>query len=296
MNKLTTIERAQILTALIEGNSIASTTRMFGASKVTILRLIADAGTIAKEFHDATVRDLSTKHVQVDEVWSFIHSKDKNVQSKNWGKGHGDCWTWVAMDADSKLVINWAVGGRDGGCGYPFVQDLADRLNDRIQLTSDGWSVYREAVKRAFGDEIDYATLVKEYGQERAGFARYSPAKIVSCAATVQAGNPERKHINTSFIERQNLTVRMSNRRFTRLTNGFSKKMSNHKHMIALGYFYYNFCREHMTIETTPALMAGVADREWTMVEFVQMLEREEAARRGRITDYKPAASKCRED
>lgn len=293
---MATADRAAILSSLVEGNSIASTTRMFGASKVTILRLLADAGTIAKEFHDATVRDLSTKRVQVDEIWSFVASKDKNVQPHNWGKGHGDTWTWVAMDADSKLVINWAVGGRDAGTGRPFVQDLADRLLDRVQLTSDGWSVYRDAVKRAFGDDIDYAMLVKEYGTERAGFARYSPPTIISCAVTVEAGNPEPRHINTSFIERQNLTVRMSNRRFTRLTNAFSKKAENHKHMIALGYFHYNFCRKHMTLRTTPAVAADVADREWTMVEFVEMLEREEAVRGGRITDYKPAASKCREE
>lgn len=238
------------------------------------------------------VRDLSTRHVQLDEVWSFVHSKDKNVQSKNWGKGHGDCWTWVALDADSKLVINWAVGGRDGGTGHPFVADLADRLNDRVQITSDGWSVYREAIKRTFGDAVDFTQLVKEYSQERAGHARYSPPSVVACHATVISGNPEIEHINTSYVERQNLTVRMSNRRFTRLTNAFSKKLDNHKHMVAIGYFNYNFCRKHMTIKSTPAMMAGVADRQWTMVEFVEMLEREEAAKGGRITDYRMAASK----
>jgi IS1 family transposase len=294
MNKLTTIDRANILNALVEGNSIASCTRMFGASKVTILRLLADAGTLALKHHNVMVRDLSTKHVQVDEMWSFIHSKDKNVQSKNWGKGHGDAWTWISLDADSKLVINWHVGGRDQGAGTLFVADLADRLTDRIQLTSDGWGVYRQAVARAFGEDVDYAMLIKQYGQDRDGHARYSPARIVSCAATIEIGSPEREHINTSYIERQNLSVRMGMRRFTRLTNGFSKKLENHKHMIALYYFHYNFCRKHMTINMTPAAMAGVTNRAWTMVDFVEMLEREERAAGGRLTDYKPAASKRR--
>ncbi|HZL38082.1 MAG TPA: IS1 family transposase [Tepidisphaeraceae bacterium] len=295
MNKLTTEDRAQILTALVEGNSMASTARMYGVSKITILRLLADAGTVALNYHDTVVCRLSTKRVQVDEIWSFCHSKDKNVQQKNWGKGYGDTWTWVAMDADSKLAINWHVGGRDAGSGRPFVADLASRLNDRIQLTSDGWQVYRDAVARAFGTEIDYAMLIKEYANERQGHARYSPPECVSCRAVVEVGSPDRKHINTSFIERQNLSMRMGMRRFTRLTNAFSKRPENHEYAIAIHYFHYNFIRKHMTIKTTPAVMSGVANHEWTMVEFVQMMEREEKRRGGRITDYKIAASKRRE-
>jgi IS1 family transposase len=294
MNKLTTIDRANILNALVEGNSIASCTRMFGASKVTILRLLADAGTLALKHHNIVVRDLATKNVQMDEVWSFVHSKDKNVQPKNWGKGVGSVWTWVAMDSDSKLVINWHVGGRDQGAGTIFVCDLADRLANRVQLTSDGLAAYRESVKRAFGEEVDYATLVKVYAHENAGFARYSPSKVVSCHATVMSGDPIESEINTSYIERQNLSVRMGMRRFTRLTNGFSKKLTNHKHMIALYYFHYNFCRKHMTINMTPAAMSGITDRTWTMIDFVEMLERAEHENGGRLTDYKMAASKRR--
>jgi IS1 family transposase len=251
MRKLTTIQRAQILTALVEGNSLASTTRMFGASKVTILRLLADAGTLAQQYHDLTVRDLQTKRVQMDEIWSFVHTKQTNVQPENWFKGHGDQWTWVAMDADSKLVINWLVGGRDASFGRPFVADLADRLRDRVQLTSDGWQVYRDAVNRAFGTDVDYAMLIKEYATERAGAARYSPPVCIAARPVVEVGNPDANHINNSFVERQNLTMRMQMRRFTRLTNGFSKKVENHQHAIALHYFHYNFIRKHQTIKTT---------------------------------------------
>jgi IS1 family transposase len=292
MNKLTTAERAQILTALVEGNSIAATCRMFGVNKVTVLRLLADAGTLAAQYHDLTVRELSTKRVQVDEIWSFCHSKERNVRPENWGKGHGDTWTWVAMDADSKLAISWLVGGRDAKYGREFVADLADRLTDRVQLTSDGWQVYRDAVARAFGGNVDYAMLVKEYGTVHQGYARYSPPMVIGCHRTIETGNPDPAHVNTSFVERQNLTMRMSMRRFTRLTNGFSKRPQNHVHAIALHYFHYNFIRKHQTIKTTPAVMAGVADKVWTMVDFVTMLEREEELLGGRLTDYKPAASK----
>jgi IS1 family transposase len=292
MRKLNTTQRAQILTALVEGNSIASTCRMFGVSKITVLRLLADAGSLAADYHDLTVRDLETKRVQMDEIWAFVHSKDANVKAKNWGKGHGDAWTWVALDADSKLAINWLVGGRDSGAGTQFVTDLADRLADRVQLTSDGLAAYRSAVANAFGDNVDYAMLMKEYATERKGYARYSPPICIAARPSIQTGNPDPNHINTSYVERQNLSMRMGMRRFTRLTNGFSKKLDNHKYMIALYYFHYNFIRKHHTIKTTPAVAAGVADKEWTMTDFVKMLEREEELTGGRLTDYKPAASK----
>lgn len=291
MNKLPAEARAQILTALVEGNSIASTCRMFGANKVTVLRLLADAGTLAAQYHDLMVCNLETKRVQVDEIWSFCHSKNRNVQPKNWGKGHGDAWVWVAMDADSKIVINWVVGGRDSGFANSFVSDLATRLNDRVQLTSDGWQCYRDAVSRAFGGQVDYAMLIKSYAAARAGHARYSPPVCTGAVKSVESGEPDQKHISTSFIERQNLTVRMQNRRFTRLTNGFSKRFENHCHAIALGYFHYNFIRKHQTIKTTPAVMAGVADKMWTMLDFVKLLEREEMLLGGRLTDYKAAKS-----
>lgn len=291
MNKLDTVTRAQVLTALVEGNSIASTCRMFGVNKITILRLLADAGTLAEQYHDLTVGELATKRVQVDEIWSFCHSKEANVQPKNWGKGHGDTWTWVSIDADSKLVINWTVGGRDAGAGRQFVADLADRLTDRVQITSDGWCVYRDAINRAFGTEVDFAMLMKEYKTERQGYARYSPPVCIAARPSVQCGNPDPLHINTSFVERQNLTMRMSMRRFTRLTNGFSKRRKNHEYAIALHYFHYNFIRKHETIKTTPAVMAGLAEKPWTMFDFVKLLEREEELLGGRVSDYKPAAS-----
>jgi IS1 family transposase len=291
MRKLNKIQRAAILTALAEGNSLASTTRMFGASKITILRLLADAGTLAAQYHDLTVRDLETKRVQMDEIWSFVHTKQNNIQQDNWFKRHGDQWTWVAMDADSKLVISYLVGGRDAGFGRPFVADLASRLKDRVQITSDGWQVYREAVNRAFGTNVDYAMLIKEYAQERIGYARYSPPICISARPVVECGNPDERYINTSYSERQNLTMRMQMRRFTRLTNAFSKKVENHQHAIALYFFHYNFIRKHMTLKTTPAVAAGVADKVWTMVDFVELLEREEMLLGGRLTDYKPAAT-----
>jgi IS1 family transposase len=239
-----------------------------------------------------TVRDLLTQRVQVDEIWSFIHSKHANVNPMNHGKSHGDCWTWVAMDADSKLVINWLVGNRSGRYANEFVADLADRLADRIQLTSDGWDAYRTAVKKAFGENVDYAMLIKEYAKGQDASTRYSPPVCVACHRKEITGNPDPDHINTAYIERQNLTMRMSMRRFTRLTNGFSKKIENHQHMVALYYFHYNFIRKHQTVKTTPAVAARVTDKVWTMVDFVQLLEREEDLLGGRLTDYKPA-KKC---
>jgi IS1 family transposase len=292
MNKMSIERRAAVLSSLVEGNSIASTCRMFVVNKVTVLRLLADAGTLAHDYHDLVVRDLATKRIQMDEIWSFCHSKNQNVRSSDWGKGYGDLWTWVSIDADSKLVINWHVGGRDGGAATIFVADLADRLNDRVQLTSDGWAPYRNAVTRAFGSDVDYAMLIKTYGPDRSTATRYSPPQLTSVTTEVRCGTPAEAHISTSFVERQNLSMRMGMRRFTRLTNGFSKRAENHKHMIALYYFHYNFIRPHMTIKTTPALLAGVADHEWTMVEFVEKLAWKETTCGGRLTNYK--ASKRR--
>lgn len=290
MRKLSVERRAAILSALCEGNSIAATCRMLGVNKITVLRLLADAGTLAAQWHDLVVNNLSTKRVQMDEIWSFCHSKQRQVRPENWSKMHGDVWTWVAMDADSKLAINWLVGGRDASFGREFVADLASRLSDRVQITSDGWQVYRDAVARAFGDSVDFAMLIKEYAVERQGYARYSPPICISARPAPQCGNPAPEHINTSFVERQNLTMRMQMRRFTRLTNAFSKNIENHKHAIAMHYFHYNFIRKHQTIKTTPAVMAGVADKVWTMIDFVELLEREEKMLGGRLTDYKAAS------
>jgi len=228
----------------------------------------------------------------MDEIWSFIHSKNQNVRDTNWGKGYGDCWTWVSLDADSKLAINWHIGGRDSKSGREFVSDLSDRLKDRIQLTSDGLQVYLDAVKRAFGDQVDYAMLIKTYAAGVEGHGRYSPPECVCATPSVKSGSPDAKHISTSYVERSNFTMRMQMRRFTRLTNGFSKKLQNHKHAIALYFFHYNFIRVHQTLKTTPAVAASVTDKVWTMVDFVKLLEREENLLGGRLTNYKPNPKK----
>lgn len=292
MRKLSTEKRAMILTCLCEGSSIAATCRMLGVSKITVLRLLADAGTLAAQYHDLMVRDLQCDRVQVDELWSFVGAKQRQVDAG--ADAEGSVWTWTAIDADTKLMVSYLVGQRDGGYALQFAYDMADRIDGRFQLTSDGLAAYLDAISDAFGDGIDYAMLIKIYGATRPDHARYSPAVCTGARKDVVIGNPDEDHINTSYVERQNLTVRMQNRRFTRLTNAFSKKLSNHEYHVALMYFHYNFCRKHQTIKTTPAVMAGVADKVWTMVDFVEMLEQEEKIKGGRLTDYKPAASKSK--
>ena len=292
MNKMSAERRAAVLAALVEGNSIASTCRMYGVNKITVLRLLADAGKLAADYHDLTARELATKRVQLDEIWSFCFCKRQNVNPKNYREGHGDCWTWVALDADKKLAITWLVGNRGGACANEFVADLADRLADRVQVTSDGWDGYRTAINKAFGTDVDYAVLIKNYAEPREGHVRYSPPICVSATPQVECGTPEPMHINTSYVERQNLTMRMQMRRFTRLTNGFSKTVQNHKHAVALHYFHYNFIRRHQTLKTTPAVAAGIADKVWTMLDFVRLMEREESLLGGRLTEYKPSARK----
>ncbi|MEM8739554.1 MAG: IS1 family transposase [Planctomycetota bacterium] len=284
MRKLSTEKRAMILECLCEGTSVAATCRMLRVSKVTVLRLLADAGTLAAEYHDLMVRDLQCKRVQVDELWSFVGAKQRQVDRG--ADAEGSVWTWTAIDSDSKLLISYLVGQRDGGYALQFAYDMADRIESRFQLTSDGLAAYLDAIGDAFGEGIDYAMLVKIYGAERPDHARYSPAVCTGARKDAKIGNPDPAYISTSHVERQNLTVRMQNRRFTRLTNAFSKSLSNHEHSVALMYFHYNFCRKHQTIKTTPAVMAGVADKVWTMVDFVEMLEAEEKARGGRITEY----------
>jgi IS1 family transposase len=293
MKKLNIQMRAAVLTALVEGNSIASTCRMFSVNKVTVLRLLADAGTLAAQYHDLAVRDLTTRRVQCDEIWGFIGAKQKNVPTDLQGVfGMGDAWTWVAIDADSKLVIAYTVGQRNGWYAHKFMTDVADRLANRVQLTTDGLKAYLDAVDTAFGNDIDYAQLIKIYGSAGMSPGRYSPPEVIGIEKEAVCGAPEPKKISTSYIERQNLTVRMGNRRFTRLTNAFSKKLANHEHMVALQYLHYNFIRVHSTIKTTPARMAGVADKVWTMRDFVELLEREERLLGGRLTTYKPAKKK----
>ena len=290
MRKLSTEKRAMILSALVEGNSVSATARLVGASKVTVLRLLADAGTFCAQYHDLFVRDLQSKRVQVDEIWAFCGCKDKAVE-KGAG-GFGSIWTWTSIDADSKLCINYLVGLRDAHYAKAFVDDTADRLASRVQLTSDGLREYLVAVEAAFGGHVDYAQLVKVYGNTTEGQRRYSPAICKGCKKHVQAGDPAPEHISTSYVERANLTMRMSIRRFTRLTNAFSKKVENHEHAVALHFFNYNFIRKHQTLKTTPAVAAGIANKAMTVLDLVRMIEEEERRLGGRLTDYLPAASK----
>ena len=276
MNKLPVAKRAQILSMLCEGTSMRAISRLADCSINTVSDLLVKAGTLCAELHDEEVRGVTSKRVQVDEIWSFTYAKKKNVTEKIAARveGAGDTWTWTAIDADSKLIVSWLVGGRDLGYAYPFMMDLKDRLANRVQLTSDGHKAYLEAVEDAFGADVDYAQLVKIYGStSQEEQRRYSPVECKGAVPTVVTGDPDPKHISTSFAERQNLTMRMHMRRFTRLTNGFSKKLQNHIHMVALYAVFYNFTKIHKTLRVTPAMEAGLTDRMWDMREIVEMLD-----------------------
>lgn len=273
MNKLSTVNRVQVISALVEGNSINSTVRMTGISKPTILKLLAELGEACKAFHDREVRDLPARRIQCDEVWAFCHCKQKNVKPELEGVfGIGDVWTWTAIDADTKLMVAWAIGTRDGGYAAEFMNDVAARLSTRVQLTTDGHAAYLDAVSDAFGTKIDYAQLIKLYGPTIPGAARYSPVACIGIEKREISGLPERKHISTSYVERSNLTVRMGMRRYTRLTNGFSKKVENHAHMTTIFFTYYNYCRIHQTLRTTPAIEAGLTDRFWEISDLINLL------------------------
>ena len=280
MNQLGTTKRAQIIAALVEGNSINATCRMLGVGKHTVLRLLEDAGCACAAYHDAMVRGLCSRRVQCDEIWSFVYGKDKNLTMEQMQSGMGSVWTWTAIDADSKLIVTYMLGDRGAGTAYAFMRDLASRLETRIQLTTDGHRVYAEAVENAFGSEIDYAMLVKLYGSSNDGESRYSPATCIGCRTGVLSGNPDPKYVSTSYVERQNLSMRMGMRRFTRLTNGFSKKVENHGHQVALYFMHYNFCRVHKTLRVTPAMEAGLTDHVWSLEELCALLpERKPNAR-----------------
>ena len=277
MNKLSTEKRARIVSALVEGCSIRSTVRMTGVAKNTVTKLLVDLGQVCSEFQDRTLRNLACKRLQLDEIWSFCYSKAKNVpEDKKHTFGYGDVWTWVAIDADTKLVPSWLVGGRDAGCAEAFVNDLASRLANRVQLTTDGLKAYLDAVDTAFAGDVDYAMLVKLYGSAPEAERRYTPAKCNGTRRNQVSGNPDPKHVSTSYVERQNLTMRMKMRRFTRLTNAFSKKVENHAHAIALHFMHYNFARIHQTLRSTPAMKAGVTDHLWSIEEIVLLLEMQE--------------------
>lgn len=275
MNKLSSADRARILHLLCEGNSIRAAVRLTGASKNTIAKLLVDAGKACLAYHDQHVRNVAARRVQMDEIWAFTHCKQKNVATaKAAPDDAGDVWTWTAIDAESKLVLSYLVGGRDSEYALAFMDDLRGRLSTRVQLTSDGHKAYLQAVEEAFGADVDYAMLVKLYGASPEGTqGRYSPAECTGIRKTTIEGAPDPAHVSTSFAERQNLTMRMHMRRFTRLTNAFSKKVENHAYAVALHFMYYNFVRIHGKLRVTPAMAAGVTDRLWEIDDIVALVE-----------------------
>lgn len=273
MNRLNRQKQIQVITALVEGNSIRAACRMTGVAKGTVLKLLADVGRTCKEYQDKTLRNLPCKRIQCDEIWSFCYAKEKNVPEELRGQfGFGDVWTWTALCADTKLVPSWQVGLRDAEYASKFMNDLASRLKNRVQLTSDGHRVYLQTVESAFGSEIDYAMLVKLYSGDPKDDTRYSPGQCNGTRTASILGNPDYTNVSTSFVERQNLTMRMSMRRFTRLTNAFSKKIENLEHAVALHFMNYNFCRVHQTLRVTPAMEAGVSDHVWSIDEIINLL------------------------
>lgn len=283
MNKLTTEKRVAVLAALVEGNSIRSIVRMTGVAKNTVSKLLLDVGAICAQYQDEKLRDLACKRVQCDEIWSFCYSKQKNIPKDREGEfGVGDIWTWVAIDPDTKLVLSWLVGLRNAEWANAFMRDVAKRVKSRIQLTTDGHPPYLRAVEGVFGADIDYAVLVKLYGKagKESGSAggRYSPPECIGCRRQKIQGKPKRKHISTSIVERQNLTMRMNMRRYTRLTNGFSKKINNLEAAVALHFMHYNFVRQHQTLRVSPAMEAGIETTLWSLEDVVKLLEQKEKA------------------
>ncbi len=275
MNRLTTAKRVAVISALVEGCSVRSTSRLTGVAKGTILRLLADVGSACARYQDTAIRNVPARRVQIDEIWSFVGCKKKNLTPDIIERNPhaGDAWTFVAIDAQTKLVLSWLVGTRDTGCATEFMQDVAARLANRIQLTTDGHRMYLSAVEDAFGTEIDYAMLQKVYGADTLAEKRYSPAVCLGCKVETVTGDPDPAHIGTSYIERQNLTMRMNIRRFTRLTNAFSKKIENHAHSVALFYMHYNFVRVHQTLRVTPAMEAGLASHVWSIQDIVALAD-----------------------
>jgi IS1 family transposase len=274
---LTKEKRVQIINALVEGNSLRATSRMCDVAFNTVLKFLPEIGKACAEYQDKALRNLPCKRIQCDEIWSFCYAKEKNIPEEMRGKfGIGDIWTWVALDPDTKLVPNFLVGKRDAGYAFQFMSDLAGRLANRVQLTSDGHRAYLSAVEDTFGADVDYAMLVKLYAEGTSGDGherKYSPSECCGARKETMIGNPDMKHVSTSHIERQNLTMRMSMRRFTRLTNGFSKKIENHRYSLALHYMHYNFCRIHKSLRVTPAMEAGVTNHLWSIEEIAGLLD-----------------------
>ena len=274
MNKLPLQTRAQILNMLCEGSSIRAVSRVTGASTTTVLKLLVDAGLACARFHDEHVRGVKAKRVQCDEIWSFCYAKAKNVPTaKRQDLAYGDVWTWTGLDSDSKLIVSYLVGGRDADYALAFMDDLRQRLANRVQLTTDGHAPYLQAVDEAFGIDVDFAQLVKLYGEGPKTEARYSPAVCIGTRKTTVTGHPDKKHVSTSHVERSNLSFRMHNRRFTRLTNAHSKKFENHCHMIALYTTWYNFARINSAVKMAPAMAAGISTRLWEMADIVALID-----------------------
>jgi IS1 family transposase len=274
MNKLSLQKRAQILGMLVEGNSLRSITRMTGCSINTVTKLLVDVGQACSDYQHKTLVNLPFKRIEVDEIWAFCYAKKKNVETaKTPAEGAGDIWTWTAICADTKLIPSWQVGNRDAEAAKLFIDDLASRLKSKVQLTSDGLKSYLEAIEDAFGRDIDYSMLVKTYGEDKSPEKRYSPSHYTGAKKTIISGDPDMKKVSTSYVERQNLTMRMSIRRFTRLTNAFSKKAENHAHAVSLHFMYYNFGRIHKTLRVTPAMEAGVTNHVWSLEEIALLAD-----------------------
>jgi IS1 family transposase len=281
MNRLPTQCRAQILSMMVEGVSLRAISRLTGTGKNTLARLLAEFGVVCADYHNRAVRNVRVRRLQCDEVWSFVGAKAKNTTPKKKAEGWGDTWTWTAIDADTKLCLSYLVGGRDLGWAKEFMEDCASRIRGRVQVTTDGHKAYLEAVEGAFGMDCDYAQLQKIYGAPSdEETRRYSPARCIGTDMKVVSGNPDPKHISTSYVERQNLSMRMGMRRFTRLTNGFSKKIDNHIAAVEIYFMHYNFCRVHQSLRITPAMAAGITDHVWSVEEVCTLAERSTNPRR----------------
>lgn len=282
MNTLSNTQRVQVIKQICEGSSIRATVRITGVAKNTVVKLLREIGSVCSEYQDKALRNLPCKRIQCDEIWSFCYAKDKNVpQDKRGTFGFGDVWTWTAIDPDTKLIASWTVGKRDAGTAYEFMNDLAGRLANRVQLTTDGHRAYLQAVEDAFGANVDYAMLIKLYGGDSEPEKRYSPAECIGTRTIKINGSPKDAKISTSHVERHNLTMRMSMRRFARLTNAFSKKLENHVAGLSLYFIYYNFCRIHQTLRVTPAMEAGITDHVWNVEDLVALLPAAESKPRG---------------
>jgi len=278
MNKLSLERKTQVIKALVDGNSIRATCRITNTAKGTVIKLLRDVGKACAEYQDKHLKNLSCQRVECDEIWSFCYAKAKNVPKDKQGQfGYGDVWTFVAIDADTKLVLSWLVGLRNPECATEFFKDIKERLSNRVQLTTDGHRMYYEAVNSVFGEDVDYAMLVKYYGVDQDKFGHYSPPKCTSTLTKRVNGSPDMKRVSTSYVERQNLTMRMSMRRFTRLTNAFSKKIENLEYAVALHFMYYNFARAHKTLTNpypkTPAMAAGLTNHIWATEEIVKLVD-----------------------